>query len=107
MQVVLAEGLEIRQPLVAAIDGLRDCRLSREDGVTLLRGQLSELRCGEMLFTVFQRACDVTHRRPSYQSVQGEPGASYPHRLVDEPQKINWYGVARKRPFSVHATPVF
>ncbi len=60
MQVVLAEGLEIRQPLIAAIDGLRECRLSREDGVTLLHRQLSELRCGEMLFTVFQRACDVT-----------------------------------------------
>ena len=45
MQVVLAEGLEIRQPLIAAIDGLRECCLSREDGVPLLHGQLSELRC--------------------------------------------------------------
>ena len=40
---------------------LGQCRFSREDGVTLLHGQLSELRCGEMLFSVFQRACDVTH----------------------------------------------
>ncbi len=30
MQVVLAEGLGIRQPLIAAIDGLRKRRLSRE-----------------------------------------------------------------------------
>jgi hypothetical protein len=62
MQVVLAEGLEIRQPLIAAIDGLRECRLSREDGVSLLDGQLSELRCRETLFTVFHRVHDVFHR---------------------------------------------
>ena len=43
MQVVLAEGLEIRQPLIAAIDGLRDCRLSRKDGVALLQGQSDAL----------------------------------------------------------------
>ena len=61
MQVVLAEVLEIRQPLIAAIDGLREYCLSREDGVTLLYGQLSELRYGDMLFiTVFGRASDVT-----------------------------------------------
>ena len=41
MQVVIAEGLEIRQPLIAAIDGLREYCLSREDGVSLLCGQLS------------------------------------------------------------------
>ncbi len=62
MQVVLAEGFEIRQSLVAAINRLGDCGLSRENGVTLLDRQLSKLRCGETLNSFFRRARDATHQ---------------------------------------------
>jgi hypothetical protein len=53
MEIILAEGLEIRHPRIGSIDGLRKGGLSLEDGVALLKGQLTELPYGEALIAVY------------------------------------------------------